>query len=201
MTLKWDDAMIPWSESSKNDGAVPMSFRWWWDLRVWNSRVFSLRRWVKWATSSATSESCKLENFSGVMSSGRMFTGEPFPTWVPTHCEHFGCQVSSIPANFGQRMWWSLDAQRVGFFYSTAVHGGQFCKSIAQSKCLRVWSFLDIYFLLKQQVIFEITNHSSCLKEKSCMIWAKIATPNKKTLTISRAKHSTLRLPFSEVWV
>lgn len=133
MTLKWDDLwifMIPWS-SSKNDGAVPMILRWCWDLRVWNSRVFSLPdcpmdgRWVKWATSSATSESCKLENFSGVMSSGRMFTGEPFPTWVPTHCEHFGCQVSSIPANFGQRMWWSLDAPEGCFFYPTAVPGGQ----------------------------------------------------------------------------
>lgn len=58
--------------------------------------------------------------------------------------------------------------------------------------------YIYIYFLLRQQVIFQITSHWSCLKEKSCMIWAKIATPNKKTLTISRAKHSTL--PSSTFW-
>lgn len=54
---------------------------------------FADGRWVKWATSSATSESCKLENFSGVMSSGRM---------LPGSLSQHGCQhvVSISDARF-----------------------------------------------------------------------------------------------------
>lgn len=169
MTLKWDDSMIPWS-FWKND-SVPTIFCW---CGTW----LPDRRWVKWATSSATSESCKLESFSGVMSSGRMKGA------FPNVEQHVVTSISDARFHpFQQILGRECDEvwmpQRVGFLPDSCSRRTN-CKSIAQSKCLRVWSFFDIYFCWDSKSYSKITNHSSCLKEKSCIIWAKSILQTKR---------------------
>lgn len=142
----YDIFMIPWS-SSKNDGAVPMIFRWW-----------------------QVSEMSNFERYERELQTGKLqwghvlrsyAPGEPFPTWVPTRCEHFGCEVSSIPANFGQRMWWSLDAPEGLFFIPTAVHGGE---SVNPSPKANVsgfdpsWIYIYIYIFFVEATS-NIRNH------------------------------------------
>ena len=133
MTLKWDDLrlfMIPWS-SSKNDGAVPMIFRWcgtwgseihgcfrcliaWWMAGEWNEQLRALRaRVANWKTSvgSCPQVVCSRGSLSQhacqhvVSISDARF--HPFQQILGRECDE---------------VWMP---QRVGVFYPTAVHGGQ----------------------------------------------------------------------------